>query len=86
MFPSASRGHSDLGAIARQLDAVAVEIGEIDRFAHAMVGHALDGHAGVDDAAHRAREIAARWIANREMVEACMVGRRREFRAGSARY
>ena len=37
-----------------------------------MVRHALDGHAGVDDTAYRTREIAARWIPNREMVEARM--------------
>ena len=64
-----------LRAIARQLYAVAVGIGEVDRFAHAMIRHALDGHAGVDDATHRAPQIASRWITNREMIEPCMVER-----------
>ena len=73
-------------AIARELDAVAVGIAEVDRLAHAVVGDALKRDAGVEDAADGVCEIAARRIADGEMVKTGVVWRRRGCRAGCARY
>ena len=47
---------------------------EVDGFADAVIGDALERHAGVDDAADGAREIAACRIADGEMVKAGWCG------------
>ena len=86
MLPSASRGHSARGGRGSSSMPLPSRSAEVDRFAHAVVGDALQRHAGVDDAADGAREIAARRIANREMIEAGMVGRGGGAARGSARY
>src|SRR5688572_26004226 len=59
-----------LGTIARQLDAVAIEVCQVDRLADAVIGDALDPHARIDDAMNRAREISPCGIEDGEMVEA----------------
>src|SRR5207247_8917929 len=41
------------GSIAVELDAVAIRIAQIDRFAHAMIRSALERYAVVDHATHR---------------------------------
>src|SRR5579871_291482 len=53
-----------------ELDAVVVGIAQIKRFAHAVVGGALERDLGFDEPAQRIGEARAGRIQNRQMIEA----------------
>src|SRR5687768_5359627 len=65
------------GAIPVQLDAVAIRVAEVERFADAMVAGAFEGDVGGDEALERIGERGAGWIKDREVIEASRAGRRR---------
>ena len=64
-------------AIPIQFDAVFVWIAEIERFAHAVVGRAVERDTRPDQALKRVSQLRAGWIENREMIESSGAWRRR---------
>src|SRR3989449_1142543 len=58
-----------LWSVAVQLDAVAVGVPQVDRFADAVVGCSFERHSGIEHAAHSPGEGLAVRVENREVVQ-----------------
>ena len=66
------------GAVAIEFDPVAIGVAEVEGFADAMVGGALQRDAGCDEALESVGEFGAVWIEDCEVIKAGAVrGRRR---------
>ena len=57
-------------AVDVEFDAVAVGIAEVQRLADAVVAGAVEGDAGLDEAAQGVGEVAARGVEDRRVIEA----------------
>src|SRR5215211_926791 len=64
-------------AIPVELDAVVVGIAEVKRLADPMVGGAFEWNFCIDQSTQRVTQSRARWIENRQMIEAGGAGRGR---------
>jgi hypothetical protein len=71
-------GHSQLPAdprpfvswtVAIKLKTVAIRVAQVNGFTDAVIGSAFDGHAMIEQALESAREFAAGWIENGEVVK-----------------
>ena len=82
---SGVRGHSSRGRSRYKLDPVLVGVGEVDRFAHAVVTRALEGDAGLDHAPDDCRELTPRREPDRDVIEPRRARRRRACRRDCAR-
>lgn len=65
------------GAVAVEFDAVLVGIAQVDRFAHAVVGRAVDHDARGEHAVQRVRQRGAIRVKDRGVVESGRAGRGR---------
>src|SRR5262249_39233632 len=66
-----------LRSVAIELDPVAIRVVEIERLAHPMIACTGKRDLGLDQAPQGIREIGARRVEHREMVESRRAGRRR---------
>src|SRR4051812_36968797 len=57
-------------AVGGELEAVAVRVGQVDRLVRAVIGHALHGRLRDHDPLQRPRELLARGVQQRHVVEA----------------
>jgi len=68
-------GPGFFGTVPVELDAVAVGVAQIERFADAVVGGAVEGDAGGDEAPEGVGEFGAGRVEDRDVVEAGRTGR-----------